>query len=396
MSERDGEISLTEAAERAGVSSSTLTRWAEQRIVPVKGNRWTAAAVSHARVVARMRDRGHSLAEIKRAVRDGRLAFGLIEDSVGLDGGERTVDEVSGELGLETDLIERVLVLMGTPRLEGAPVSANDADALRRIGEILEAGFPLVALLQLIRVYAQSLRRIADAEVRLFHIYVHEPLISDGVDSMEMAEQMAGLADDLLPQTQPLMEFLHRRFLRFFSEQDVVGHMESSVGEGKGRGHVQMTFCFVDLTGFTQYTEEEGDEEALDIIEHFVDTVEATLPSDASLVKTIGDEVMVVSPEAESLAEWAVGLMSLFTERPQPRVGLHYGSAVFHEGDYFGADVNLAHRVVNRALAGEVIATEALVDDVGRSEYLDFDPIGEVNLKGVPDPVDLFVVSPSR
>ena len=93
------------------------------------------------------------------------------------------------------------------------------------------------------------------------------------------------------------MEYMHNRYLRFYIEQDVVGHMEADIGgAGRGLARVSMTFCFVDLTGFTRYTEEEGDEEALDLIERFVDTVEATLPSEATIVKTIGDEVMIVSP----------------------------------------------------------------------------------------------------
>ena len=72
-------------------------------------------------------------------------------------------------------------------------------------------------------------------------------------------------------------------------------------------GQVPVTLCFIDLTGFTRYTEEEGDLEALDVVENFVETVEATLPPEATIVKTIGDEVMVVSPDPGSLAEWAVG-----------------------------------------------------------------------------------------
>ena len=87
-----------------------------------------------------------------------------------------------------------------------------------------------------------------------------------------------------------------------------------------------MAFCFVDLTGFTRYTEEEGDEEALDLVERFVETVEATLPAEALIVKTIGDEVMIVSPDPVTLTEWAVGFLTLFAERPQPRVGIHYGA----------------------------------------------------------------------
>ena len=100
---------------------------------------------------------------------------------------------------------------------------------------MLEAGFPLVALLQLVRVYARALRSIAEAEVRLFHLFVHEPLIREGVDAFEMAEEMEGLAGDLMPLTTPLMEYVHTRYLRFYLEQDVVGHMEARVRRG-GRG----------------------------------------------------------------------------------------------------------------------------------------------------------------
>ena len=108
-------------------------------------------------------------------------------------------------------------------------------------------------------------------------------------------------------------------------------------------------------------------------------------------MKSIGDEVMIVSPDPVTLTEWAVGFLTLFPDRPQPRVGLHWGRAVYRDGDYFGGDVNLAHRVVNRALGGEVLATAAVADAVGSSGYLDFGPIGEVDLPGFPAPVELFV-----
>jgi adenylate cyclase len=189
------------------------------------------------------------------------------------------------------------------------------------------------------------------------------------------------------------MEYVHQRYLRFYIEQDVVGHMEAELGGQRQLGRVQMAFCFVDLTGFTRYTEEEGDEEAFDLVERFVETVEATLPAEALMVKTIGDEVMIVSPDSVMLTEWAVGFMELFQERPQPRVGIHYGGAVYRDGDYFGSEVNLAHRVVARALGGEVMVTSVVVDAIGPSDYLEFNPIGEVELKGVQEPVELFVAS---
>jgi len=396
MSPEQGErISLAEASRISGVSVSTLKRWAADGVVPVEDEQWTRASAAQARVVARMRDRGYSLEAIKDAARGGRLAFGYAEDLFQVPEGSYSVGEAAERTGLEPELIERLMTLLGTPLGMEGRLNEEDMKAMRHCADVLASGFPLVAVLQLVRVYAQSIRKVADAEVRLFHLYVHEPLMREEVPPLEIAEEMGGLAADLLPVTAPLMEYMHNRYLRFYIEQDVVGHMESDVAaSGRGLARVSMTFCFVDLTGFTRYTEEEGDEEALDLIERFVDTVEATLPAEATIVKTIGDEVMIVSPEPATLTEWAVGFLYFFQERPQPRVGIHYGAAVFRDGDYFGGDVNLAHRIVNRALGGEVLVTEPVLEAITDSEHLRFDPIGEVVLKGFPEPISLYIARP--
>lgn len=388
----DERISLSEASRRSGVSASTLNRWAKEKVVPVRRGRWTAAAAAQARVVARMRERGHSLEELKRAGREGRLAFGFVEDL--LPGAEQQVrvEEVAAETGLEPELIERILVILGTPVGRERLLSPEDVKALRHCARVLAAGFPLVAFLQLVRVYVQSMRRIADAEVRLFHLYVHEPMIRDALPELEIAEEMGELAADILPLAAPLTDYLHTRYLRYFTEQDVVGHMESDLeAPVSDLGQVPVTLCFIDLTGFTQYTEEEGDQEALDVVENFVETVEATLPPEATLVKTIGDEVMVVSPDPASLTEWAVGLLDRFPERPRPRVGIHYANAVYRDGDYFGTHVNLVHRVVGRAHAGEVLVTDAVTGSL-EERGLSCEAIGEVNLKGFPVATPLYIV----
>jgi adenylate cyclase len=386
-------ISLSEAARRAGVSPATLKRWAREGVIPVRRDRWTVAAAAQARVVARMRKRGYSLDSLKRAVRDGRLAFGYAESLLPEAERAYTLSEVAERTGLEERLIERAMALVGTPTALEGTLTEQDAEAMEILADILASGFPLVALLQLVRVYAQSLRKMAEAEVRLFHLYVHEPLIREGVPALEMAEEMEELAADLLPMTAPLVDYLHGRYRRYFSEQDVVGHMESELGGGDHLGRVSMTYCFVDLAGFTRFTEEEGDEEAIDLIERFVETVEATLPEKASVVKTIGDEVMIVSPEPVSLTKWSVDFLGLFQERPQPRAGLHYGDAVYRDGDYFGTQVNLTHRVVARALGGEVMATRQIAD-AAEGSGLRFVPIGDVALKGFPAPIELFTVRP--
>ncbi len=391
----DERISISEAARRSGVPVTTLRRWAEERIVPVRRGRWTAAAAAQARVVARMRERGHSLEDLRAAGREGRLAFGFAEELFAEGEGEVTIPMIARDTGLEPELIERILAILGTPKGQEAQLTPEDAVAMRHCARVLAAGLPLVAFLQLVRVYAQSIRRIADAEVRLFHLYVHEPMIRDGVPELEMAEEMGDLAAGIMPLAAPLTEYLHNRYLRFFIEQDVVGHMESEPGLDTAElalGQVTVTLCFIDLTGFTRYTEEEGDIEALDLVEEFVETVEGTLPREATIVKTIGDEVMVVSPDPASLTAWAVGFLGGFSRRPLPRVGIHCGDAVYRDGDYFGGQVNLAHRIVGRAQAGEVLITDRVAEAVGDRAGLRLEPIGQVALKGFPVPTELFLV----
>lgn len=392
MASREERISLNEAARRAGVSPATLTRWADEKVVPVRKGRWTPAAAAQARIVARMRERGHSLEELKEAGREGKLSFGMAEDLFADTSEKVDLETAAEQTGLGVDLIERVMTVLGTPTDREQSLSGRDVDAFKRMGEVVEAGLPVEALLQLTRVYAQSVRRIADAEVRLFHLFVHEPMIRDGLREIEMAEELGDLARRTSPTAVPLFEYLHERYVRYFLEQDVIGHMEADFGGDTNLDQIRTTLCFIDLTGFTRFTEEEGDATAFQVIEQFTETVEATLPPEASIVKTIGDEVMLVSPDPASLAEWAVGFLALFKDRPKPRAGIHHGAVVFRDGDYFGSQVNLAHRVVNRALGGEVLITDAVAAAIADHPDLETDPIGEVDLKGFPFPTPLFLI----
>jgi len=224
--------------------------------------------------------------------------------------------------------------------------------------------------------------------VRLFHLFVHEPLMREGVPGLEMAEEMEDLARDLLPIASPLMDFMHRRFLQHFVEQDVVGHMETELeAPGNGdRGRVRTAIAFAALAGYTRFTEEAGDEEALLSVERFVERVDSTLPEDARVIKTIGDEVMVVGHDIGALVDWAVDFTGLFEERPEPRIGIHWGTSLYRDGDYFGREVNLASRVVARARGGEVLVTDAVVDTVRGAPHLRFEGVGEVKLKGFDAP----------
>jgi adenylate cyclase len=392
-------LTLKEAADRAGVSPSTLRRWARRGLIPGTGDRgdgWSPAAASHARIVARLRERGHSLAHIRQASREGRLAYGFIEELFPSGRGRRSVEEAAEATGLEPALIERIWTSFGLPRQELEHLTDDDVEALQYAASVLAAGFPLVAFLQLSRVYGQALAQIADAEVRLFHLYVHEPLIREGVAGLEMAEEMEHLARDLLPLASPLMDYAHQRFLQHYIEQDVVGHMEIELNSDADLGRLRVAIAFCDLAGYTRFTEESGEQEALSFVERFIEAVTATLPEDARVVKTIGDEVMIVGQDVAALTDWAVGFVRRFEERPEPRIGLHYGATLYRDGDYFGREVNLAARVVARARGGEVLVTDEVVEAVAPSGNLEFEGIGQVKFKGFDEPAQICRVVPAE
>ena len=82
-----------------------------------------------------------------------------------------------------------------------------------------------------------------------------------------------------------------------------------------------------------------------------------------------------------ALTDWAVGFQRLQSERPLPRIGIHYGEALYRDGDYYGRDVNIAARITARSAGGEVLVTRR-VDPVGTGYAPDVlllpDPVGGV------------------
>src|SRR5205823_1917508 len=149
------------------------------------------------------------------------------------------------ETGLEPALIERVVAALGFAPMQSDALSAGDVQLLRYVAAVLSAGLPLVAMLQLVRVYGQAIAQVADAEVRLFHLYVHEPLMRSGATGVEMAEEMLAISRELLPLASPVMDQVHQRYLQHFVEQDVVGHMEGDLdGDAADVGRLKVAIAF--------------------------------------------------------------------------------------------------------------------------------------------------------
>ena len=148
---------------------------------------------------------------------------------------------------------------------------------------------------------------------------------------------------------------------------------------------------FLDLAGYTALTEVHGDQAAVDVVETFCDLVRASLSDGDVLVKSIGDAVLLLSPEAAALAELAGRVCAAVDAEPAfpvLRTGLHVGPVVLRRFDVFGGTVNVAARVAAQASGGQVLATRSFAEALGPSRW-PVRHLGPRALKGLSAAVDV-------
>jgi adenylate cyclase len=133
---------------------------------------------------------------------------------------------------------------------------------------------------------------------------------------------------------------------------------------------LDLAVLFADVSGSTRLYEQLGDARALATIGDCLAMVRDTAASRRGrLVKTIGDEAMVVFPSAGEAVEAAGEIqrrMEAFAAerdlRIALRIGMHAGAAIEADGDVFGDSVNVAARMVGLAKAGQVLLSGATAD----------------------------------
>jgi len=155
---------------------------------------------------------------------------------------------------------------------------------------------------------------------------------------------------------------------------------------------VERSFAFLDLCGFTRFTDVHGDEEAVLALTQFRNLVREVASSYAVRVdKWLGDGVMLVSPTRRRLVEANLAIMARFEASGLVlplRGGMAVGPVLLLEGDdYVGSAVNLAARLCAKAAPGELLATDVLSSDVPKSaEVL---AVGALDVSGFADSVEV-------
>ena len=156
------------------------------------------------------------------------------------------------------------------------------------------------------------------------------------------------------------------------------------------------TFLFADLVGYTSFTERVGDDEAADVAVEF--QVRAQRLADTyglEVIKKLGDAVMIHGADATRVVALALRLrreLAADGRFPPLRMGVHSGSAVQRDGDWYGATVNVAARVADAAGAGEILLSLTTRDRIARAGVRTADR-GARSFKNVAAPLALFAAA---
>lgn len=237
----------------------------------------------------------------------------------------------------------------------------------------------------LLRVIGTALARIADAGVAGYVGEVEQGLAEAGAHPAEWVEMaLAGLhAVEDLSRGMPALLVHH--FRQAVDRQRLAQETVTS------RLHHRYAVGFVDLVGFTSLSRTLDARALVEVIRRFENRAhDIAAAHGGRIVKHIGDEVMFAALEPGAACAIALDLLGDADAEEgagwvDGRAGIAWGEVVSRGGDYYGSVVNLAARLVDAAVQGEILVDEAVAGAVGEATPLE--PAGRRQLKGFDEPV---------
>ncbi len=162
-----------------------------------------------------------------------------------------------------------------------------------------------------------------------------------------------------------------------------------------------ISVIFTDIVGSTELSMSLSVEESDRLLRaHFALLRHCVTRSGGTEVKSLGDGVMAVFPTASSALACAVAMQQAVerdnrTERRSVglRVGISAGEATLERGDYYGDPVIEASRLCARAQGGQILVADLVRATAGRRAPYEFISLGELELKGLRDPVPTLKVT---
>jgi adenylate cyclase len=392
----DPALGVAGVAERAGVDEAFVRRLMGLGALPPDEAALGSREVRRTRLLASWERAGLSTETIVELVGRGALSLSWLDAPV-MDTPERlerTTADLAAERGVDLALIQRLHQALGFAPPRPEDLAGEDDVVMLDIADMFRAaGVDDEATARLVAVYAESLRRIAQAEAEYYETNIERRLRASGLDERALMDAGARLGNRVVPSLERLVLAIYRRHREHVWTEHAINHVDEALADAGLEPALASppAICFVDLTGYTRMTEMRGDEEAARVAAEL-----AVLVKDISRrrggrpIRWLGDGGMFHfrDPAAAVLAGLDMVEAAPAAGLPQAHIGIHTGPVISQDGDVYGRTVNVASRIASFAQAGEVVVSEETRRLAG-DDGVRFDPVGPVELKGLGAPIPL-------
>ena len=156
---------------------------------------------------------------------------------------------------------------------------------------------------------------------------------------------------------------------------------------------------YADVAGYSRLTGEDEDTTHRTLSE-YLDLISSTIESQrGQVMHYAGDAVLAKFDAVVDAMSAAVAIQNELQTRDQDlpddrkvqfRIGVNLGDVIEDRGDIYGDGVNVAARLESLAEPGGVCISEAVRTAVGKKFDLDYEDIGEQEVKNIADPVKAY------
>lgn len=292
-------------------------------------------------------------------------------------------EELAERTGLERDFLDRLWRALGMALAEGdrAVYTDDDLAAAERVAGLRKAGIPDAGILEIARLLGMTMSQLAAANREM----ISEAVSSAGVPEDERDERLAAAIRAFMPTVGDSLGYVLTLHLRQQITHD-------AVAGGDGEATQEVAVCFADMVGFTQLGEKLAPDELGRVTGKLSELASSVVEPPLRLVKMIGDAAMIVGPDTAGVLDAALELVERAAEEggdfPILRAGVASGEALAQGGDWYGAPVNLASRITDRARPGSVLASSEVKEELEQRYRWSF--AGGKRLKGIDGEVKLY------
>lgn len=310
---------------------------------------------------------------------------------LGDDGSYVSARELCATAGIDLELLQRLRRATGLSGVEDPDARVlprADGEIAGYAQQFIDLGIDPDSLVGVLRTLADGLAKTAEA----MRFTALSAVIEPGVTELDVAKGSESMLRRVQPLLGPMIRDLMRLQLRYVMETEAVTAQERAEGLPLP-GARQVSVAFADLVGFTSLGEVVPPEELEGLAHRLVEFTHNAITPPVRFIKSIGDAVMLVSPDPAPLLTAMLALADVAQSDenfPRLRVGLASGMAVSRGGDWFGSPVNLASRITGVARPGAVLVGQDVRDAIGEDSGFSWSFAGARRLKGIKEEVKLF------